>query len=80
MGSGTRLSRLCFKLKGKKGSSPNPSLKAQILARWDLGLETGIWASKLGFEGGRDEGGVGEIVPKALDGQQYPCPALGGCA
>ena len=27
---------------------------------WDLGLETGIWASRLGFEGGRDVEGEGE--------------------
>ena len=46
--------------------SPNPSLEAQISQNWDfslkagkgassqgrdLGLETGIWASRLGFEG-----------------------------
>ena len=39
---------------------PNPSLMAQFLAwrlrfgprGWDSGLETGIWASRLGFEGG----------------------------
>ena len=27
---------------------------------WDLGLKTGIWASRLGFEGGGDVGGEGE--------------------
>ena len=34
---------------------------------WDLGLETGIWASRLGFEGGygggEEGGGEGENSP-----------------
>ena len=44
---------------------------------WDLGLEAGIWASRLRYvPGGWGEGGCGggEIVAKALDGQRCPLP------
>ena len=54
------------------------------LRGWDLGLEAGIWASRLGFESGREgtdggEGGGGEISPMCESIGHRPlrgrCPA-----
>ena len=42
---------------------------------WDLGLETGIWASRLGFEGG----GTEEEEKKEKEEEKFPhmCESIG---
>ena len=64
------LSRLWLKLRGEQGSGPkgvddlcfHTYVESGPLG-WDLGLENGIWASRLGFEGGDVGGGEGENPP-----------------